>query len=166
MTVADGPDGDADVAAGAAIGAPVCGAPFWGAPGGGALAVVPVLDGVAAEVVVAPEDEACRAATSSAATIVAAASREANSALDRVKRRAPSVARSVTEGRAWASRVAPPAERKPDRHAGYCALALASERVAPTRLASDAAMNVSRSPSSTASGLPRSTPVRRSFTSW
>ena len=46
------------------------------------------------------------------------------------------------------------------------AFALASERVAPTRLASAAAMKSSSSPSSTASGLPFSTLVRRSFTSW
>ena len=48
----------------------------------------------------------------------------------------------------------------------YCAEALASLRVAPTRAASEAAMKASRPPSSTAAGLPVSTPVRRSFTSW
>ena len=47
----------------------------------------------------------------------------------------------------------------------YRACALASDRVAPDLAASAAAMNSSRSPSSTASGLPFSTPVRRSFTS-
>ncbi len=47
----------------------------------------------------------------------------------------------------------------------YRACAEASLRVAPTRAASAAAMNSSKSPSSTASGLPVSTPVRRSFTS-
>jgi hypothetical protein len=48
----------------------------------------------------------------------------------------------------------------------YRAFALASDRVAPDRAARAAAMNSSRSPSSTASGLPFSTPVRRSFTNW
>ncbi len=47
----------------------------------------------------------------------------------------------------------------------YSAFALASLRVAPARAASAAAMNSSSSPSSTASGLPVSTPVRRSLTS-
>ena len=44
--------------------------------------------------------------------------------------------------------------------------ALASDRVPPTRWARAAAMNSSRSPSSTAAGLPFSTLVRRSFTIW
>ena len=48
--------------------------------------------------------------------------------------------------------------------ASYRAFALASDRVAPDLAASAAAMNSSRSPSSTASGFPFSTPVRRSFT--
>ncbi len=48
----------------------------------------------------------------------------------------------------------------------YRADALASLRVAPDLAASAAAMNASRSPSSTAAGLPFSTPVRRSFTNW
>jgi hypothetical protein len=54
---------------------------------------------------------------------------------------------------------------QPDRRC-YRACALASLRVAPARAASAAAMNASSSPSSTASGFPVSTPVRRSFTSW
>lgn len=50
------------------------------------------------------------------------------------------------------------------KRAVYCALALASDRVAPTRAARAAAINASRSPSSTALGFPVSTLVRRSFT--
>jgi len=42
--------------------------------------------------------------------------------------------------------------------------ALGQLRVAPTRCASDAAMNSSKFPSSTAAGLPVSTSVRKSFT--
>ena len=49
-------------------------------------------------------------------------------------------------------------------HQPYRACALASDRVAPARAASAAAMKSSRAPSRTASGLPFSTPVRRSFT--
>ena len=49
---------------------------------------------------------------------------------------------------------------------GQIAEALASDRVPPTRWARAAAMNSSRSPSSTAAGLPFSTLVRRSFTIW
>ena len=48
--------------------------------------------------------------------------------------------------------------------APYRAFALASERVAPALAARAAAMNASRSPSSTAAGLPVSVPVRKSFT--
>ncbi len=46
----------------------------------------------------------------------------------------------------------------------YSAIAEASERVAPTLAASDAAIKGSRLPSSTAAGLPVSWLVRRSFT--
>lgn len=46
----------------------------------------------------------------------------------------------------------------------YWARELAALRVIPARAASAAAMKASRSPSSTAEGLPFSTPVRRSLT--
>ncbi len=57
-----------------------------------------------------------------------------------------------------------PATLEPRPPAVYWALALASERVAPTRWASAAAMKSSSEPSSTAAGLPFSTPVRKSLT--
>lgn len=74
--------------------------------------------------------------------------------------------KSARTGSARTATIPAGPETAPWRFPAYCAEALASLRVAPTRDASDAAMKSSSPPSSTASGLPFSTPVRRSFTIW